>query len=113
MHPRYSDDEFADLARAAGASGMQVGGYVAEASLAAARADDPAAAVADYRAAVRVLMAANGQLGRVGSNLNQLARHLNQDGALPEREAVRRLLDCVEASIAELDTAITQVTAGR
>lgn len=113
VHPRYSDGEFADPARAAGASGMQVGGYVAEASLAAARADDPAAAVADYRAAVRVLMAANGQLGKVGSNLNQLARHLNQDGALPEREAVRRLLDRVEASIAELDTAIAQVTAGR
>lgn len=92
---------------------MTVGGYAAESSLAAARAADPTAGVADYRTAVRVLMAANGQLGKIGSNLNQLARHLNQDGAWPEQDTLGRLLRRVEASIDGIDTAVTQVTEGR
>ncbi|MEV8070842.1 MobC family plasmid mobilization relaxosome protein [Streptomyces sp. NPDC085995] len=113
MSPRYSDSEFADLERAAGISRMSTGGYVAEASLAAARAEDPAAAVADYRAMVKALMAANRQLAGVGNNLNQLTRHLNSDGTWPQPDDVSRLLSRVEASIAEVDTAIAQVTEGR
>jgi hypothetical protein len=55
----------------------------------------------------------NGQLGKVGSNLNQLTRHLNLDGAWPHTDAVQRLLDRVEASIAELDIAVAQITEAR
>ena len=113
VHPRYSDSEFSDLARAADISRMPIGGYVAEASLAAARAEDPSAAVADYRAMVKALMAANGQLGGVGNNLNQLAWHLNKDGAWPQPDAVRRLLERIEAAIASVDTAVAQVVEGR
>src|SRR5690606_41576651 len=92
---------------------MKPGGYVAECALAAARADDPTAAVADYRAMVKALMAANGQLGKIGNNLNQLARHLNQDGAWPHPDTVQRLLESVEASIAGLDIAVAQITEAR
>lgn len=113
VHPRYNDDEFALVRQAAALSNMQPGGYVAECSLAAARSEDPTAAVADYRAMVKTLMAANGQLGKIGSNLNQLTRHLNQDGAWPHHSTVRRLLDRVESSIADLDASIAQVTEGR
>ncbi len=113
VHPRYNDDEFILVQKAADLSRMALGGYVAECSLAAARADDPTAAVADYRAMVKALMAANGQLGKVGSNLNQLTRHLNQDGAWPHHDTVQRLLDRVEASITKLDTVIAHVTEGR
>ncbi|MDO0935166.1 plasmid mobilization relaxosome protein MobC [Streptomyces sp. DG2A-72] len=113
VHPRYSDSEFAKLARAADISQMPVGGYVAEASLAAARAEDPSAAVADYRAMVKALMAANGQLGGVGNNLNQLTWHLNKDGAWPQPDTVRRLLERIEAAIATIDTAVAQVVEGR
>ncbi|MEU3755090.1 plasmid mobilization relaxosome protein MobC [Streptomyces olivoreticuli] len=113
VHPRYNDDEFALVQNAAALSGMAPGGYVAECSLAAARADDPTAAVADYRAMVKALMASNGQLGKIGSNLNQLSRHLNQDGAWPEREHVQRLLRHIESSIANVDAAVAQVTEGR
>ena len=113
VHPRYSDSEFAELARAAGISRMPVGGYVAEASLAAARAEDPAAAVADYRATVKALMAANRQLGGLGNNLNQLTWHLNKDGAWPQPDTVHRLLERVEAAIATVDTAVAQVVEGR
>ncbi|MER5943299.1 plasmid mobilization relaxosome protein MobC [Streptomyces sp. NPDC001928] len=113
VHPRYNEDEFALVKNAAALSDMALGGYVAECSLAAARTDDPTAAVADYRAMVKALMAANGQLGMIGNNLNQLTWHLNKDGAWPHPEIVQRLLARVEASIAELDTAIAQVTEGR
>ncbi|WP_328353440.1 MobC family plasmid mobilization relaxosome protein [Streptomyces sp. NBC_00445] len=113
VHPRYSDSEFTEVEHAAALSRMKPGGYVAEASLAAARAEDPTAAVADYRAMVQVLMAANRQLASVGNNLNQLTWHLNKDGAWPQPDTVYRLLERVEASIAELDTAIAQVTEGR
>nr|WP_234387939.1 plasmid mobilization relaxosome protein MobC [Streptomyces tibetensis] len=113
VHPRYGESEFAELARAAALSRMQPGGYVAESSLAAARAEDPTAAIADYRAMVQVLMAANRQLAGVGNNLNQLTWHLNKDGAWPQPDSVQRLLDRIEASITELDTAIAQVTEGR
>ncbi|MFF8868598.1 MobC family plasmid mobilization relaxosome protein [Streptomyces massasporeus] len=113
VHPRYSSDEFALVQKAAALSRMQPGGYVAECALAAARADDPTAAVADYRAMVRTLMAANRQLGGIGNNLNQLTWHLNKDGAWPHPGTVQRLLDHVEASIAEVDTAVAQITEGR
>ncbi|MFE1912331.1 plasmid mobilization protein [Streptomyces anandii] len=113
VHPRCNDNEFDLIQKAAALSRMKPGGYVAECALAAARADNPTAAVADYRALVKSLMAANGQLGKVGSNLNQLTRHLNQDDAWPHPDAVQRLLDRVEASIAELDTAVAQITEGR
>ncbi|MFF1693310.1 plasmid mobilization relaxosome protein MobC [Streptomyces sp. NPDC058257] len=113
VHPRYNDDEFTLVKNAAALSHMALGGYVAECSLAAARSDDPTAAVADYRAMIKALMAANGQLGQIGNNLNQLTWHLHKDGAWPHPDTVQRLLDRVEASVAELDTAIAQVTEGR
>jgi len=113
VHPRYNDDEFALVQNAAALSRMQPGGYVAECALAAARADDPTAAVADYRAMVKALMAANRQLGGIGNNLNQLTWHLNKDGAWPHPDTVQRLLERVEASIAEVDTAVAQITEGR
>ncbi|MFY0511742.1 plasmid mobilization protein [Streptomyces anulatus] len=113
VHPRYSNDEFALLKTAAILSRMSVGGYVAETSLVAARSDDPTAAVADYRAMVKALMAANGQLAKIGNNLNQLTRHLNQNAPWPETDSVWRLLHHIEASIAEVDVAVAQVTSGR
>ncbi|MFJ1616655.1 plasmid mobilization relaxosome protein MobC [Streptomyces sp. NPDC088251] len=113
VHPRYNDNEFALVKNAAALSSMATGGYVAECSLAAARASDPTAAVADYRAMVKTLMAANGQLGKIGSNLNQLTHHLNKDGAWPHPATVQQLLARVEASIAKLDTAIAQITDAR
>ncbi|GFE23665.1 hypothetical protein Sliba_41180 [Streptomyces nigrescens] len=113
VYPRYSDNEFGLVQKAAELSHMALGGYVAESSLAAARSDAPTAAVADYRAAVKTLMDANRQLAMVGNNLNQLTRHLNEDGAWPHHDTVQRLLDRVETSIAEVDDAIVHVTTGR
>lgn len=58
-------------------------------------------------------MAANGQLAKIGNNLNQLTRHLNQDASWPDAEMVWRLLRHIEASIADVDMAVAQVTNGR
>ncbi|MGW6308281.1 plasmid mobilization protein [Streptomyces niveus] len=113
VHPRYNDNEFDLVESAAALSRMTAGGYVAECSLAAARAEDPAASVADYRSMVKALMAANGQLGKVGGNLNQLVWHLNQDRPWPDPTSVQRLLERIEASIDEVDTAVARVTDGR
>lgn len=113
VHPRYNDDEITLVKNAAALSRMKPGGYVAECALAAARAEDPTAAVADYRAMVQTLMAANRQLGGIGNNLNQLTWHLNKEGAWPHPDTVQRLLDLVEASIAAVDTAVAQITEGR
>ncbi|MFD7016404.1 plasmid mobilization protein [Streptomyces sp. NPDC059928] len=113
VHPRYNDAEFALIKNAAALSAMALGGYVAECSLAAARSDDPTAAVADYRAMIQALMASNGRLGRIGNNLNQLTWHLNKDGAWPHPDTVQHLLARVEESIAEVDAAVAQVTEGR
>src|SRR5690606_30625331 len=91
--PRFSTSEYAALQQAAAASRMTTGGYLAEAGIAAARAENPEAAVADYRRAVQELMASNRQAAALGNNLNQLARHLNTtDGPLPEREVIHSLL---------------------
>lgn len=113
VHPRYNEDEFTLVKNAAALSHMALGGYVAECSLAAARAEDPTASVADYRTMIKALMAANGQLGKIGNNLNQLTWHLHKDGSWPHPAAVQRLLDRIDASVAALDTAIAQVTEGR
>jgi hypothetical protein len=104
--PRFSASEYATLQQAADTCRMTVGGYLAEAGLAAARADNPEAAVADYRRAVRELMASNRQLAAVGKNLNQLAYHLNIDRPLPEREVVQRLSDHVQAELDRVHEAI-------
>ncbi|QKV97632.1 plasmid mobilization relaxosome protein MobC [Streptomyces sp. NA02950] len=113
VHPRYNDDEFELVQKAAALSRMKPGGYVAECALAAARADDPTAAVADYRTMVKTLMAANRQLGGIGNNLNQLTWHLNKEGSWPHPDTVQRLLDRVETSIAAVDTAVAQITEAR
>ncbi|MEU3046902.1 plasmid mobilization relaxosome protein MobC [Streptomyces sp. NPDC006984] len=113
VHPRYNDTEFALLTTAAHLSRMPVGGYVAETSLAAARSDDPTAAVADYRTMVKTLMAANRQLAAIGRNLNQLNRHLNKDGVWPTPDIVARLLDRIETSVDDVDLAVAQVLSGR
>ncbi|WP_368733286.1 MobC family plasmid mobilization relaxosome protein [Streptomyces alkaliphilus] len=107
--PRFAENEFADLTRAAAHSSMTVGGYVAEAALAAARADNPEAAVADHRRAVRELMTANTRLAAIGNNLNQLARHLNSGGALPARSVTLRLLDRVRDAIENVDDTVDAV----
>ncbi|MEV4452558.1 plasmid mobilization relaxosome protein MobC [Streptomyces mirabilis] len=72
-----------------------------------------ASALADYRAMVKTLMAANSQLGSEGNNLNQFTWHLNKDGAWPRSDTAHRLLARVEAAVEAIDSAVAQVVEGR
>ena len=79
---RLGEDEYADVAAAARASGLTPTGFAAEAALAAARRVGQMPG-ADAEA-VRQLMATRAQLRRYGNNLNQAARILNAGGDPPE-----------------------------
>ncbi|WP_165984071.1 MobC family plasmid mobilization relaxosome protein [Streptomyces sp. YIM 98790] len=111
--PRYSPQEKQEILAAARRSGMPAGGFVAAASLAAARSDNPEAAVAHHRRTVRELMASNRQLAAIGNNVNQIARHLNSDGDKPALAAFQHLIALVEAAIAGVDEAVGHVVRGR
>jgi hypothetical protein len=107
VHPRFSPQEMEDVRRAAAACRMTPGGYVAAAGLAAARAENPEAAVADYRRTVKELMESNRQAAAVGNNLNQLAYHLNRSGGpLPEQAAIHRLSERVDDMLEAIDQAV-------
>jgi len=76
---RYTDDEYATIARAAQSAGLTPTGYVAEAALAAANSQEPPRD-APWRTALIELMAARTQVRRIGVNINQAARALNANG---------------------------------
>ncbi|SOB82781.1 hypothetical protein [Streptomyces sp. 1331.2] len=60
-HPVFSDEEWADVQAAASASDLKPGGYAAAVTVAAARSDNPEAAVADIRRLLEELMEADRQ----------------------------------------------------
>ncbi|OEV13149.1 plasmid mobilization protein [Streptomyces nanshensis] len=107
VHLRFSPQEMEDIRRAAAASRMTPAGYVAEAGLAAARSENPEAAVADYRRTVKELMESNRQAAALGNNLNQLTYHLNRSGGpLPEQAVVHRLSKRVDDVLDAIDQAV-------
>jgi len=79
---RLGEDEYADVAAAASASGLVPTGFAAEAALAAARRVGQMPG-ADAEAA-QELMGTRAQLRRYGNNINQAARVLNAGGDPPE-----------------------------
>ncbi len=75
---RVSDDEHAELTRLADRAGLSVGSYVRSRSL-----EKPTTrAIRRPVVEVEVLKGLLGQVGKIGSNLNQLAKGVNQ-GATP------------------------------
>ncbi|MEU9987867.1 plasmid mobilization relaxosome protein MobC [Streptomyces sp. NPDC048045] len=95
------------MRRAAEAVGLKTAGFLADAALAVAQAQDgPRAWLLDQRGRVQELMAASAQLARAGNNLNQVARVLNSGGQADYAdEAVARVLRAaarIEASAIEM-----------
>jgi uncharacterized protein (DUF1778 family) len=76
---RLSPEELAELAEAAERSGITVTGYAARAALSAARQEMPP----DAREFAVQLFAVRREVARVGVNLNQIARRLNGQQAVP------------------------------
>ncbi|MEW5530579.1 plasmid mobilization relaxosome protein MobC [Streptomyces virginiae] len=104
---RLTRDELDDVRRAAEAVGLKTAGFLADAAVAVARAQDgPKAWLLDQRGLVAELMSASTQLARVGNNLNQIARVLNSGGHADHAdEAVRRAL----RAAARVEAAATQL----
>lgn len=86
---RFNDSEKQSLLDAASASAMTVSGFLAHASLAAARdLSRTAAAVAGEREMLNELFALRRHLGQIGNNVNQVAKALNSGADAPHAEAV-------------------------
>lgn len=93
---RLSVDERAEIVRRADAAGLSIGGYWKSAVF-----NLPPPRKSHRPSVDRVELAKLlGQLGRVGNNINQLARTLNMEGSveIPElTEALKELTDMREA----------------
>lgn len=103
---RYTQLEYETVARAARAAGLATTGYVAEAALAAATGAEPPTS-APWREALTELMAARGQVRRMGLNINQATRVLNATGEQPVW--LEHALNLTERAVTRLDDAATVV----
>jgi len=84
-----TEDEFAEVSKAAARSGLARGAFAAEATLAVARGT-PEPTGSPLREALIELMAAAGLVRRVGTNLNQAVVRLNATGLSGEGIWFRR-----------------------
>ncbi|GAB7181786.1 hypothetical protein ATKI12_1617 [Kitasatospora sp. Ki12] len=106
-HPVFSDEEWADVQAAASASGLKPGGYAAAVTVAAARSDNPEAAVADIRRLLEELMEADRQAAAIGNNLNQIAHNLWVGGTPPPH--LQHVFDRVVQTLEGIDTAAASI----
>jgi hypothetical protein len=78
---RYDETEFAELDAAASRAGLSRAGYQRTQSLTSPRTRSVRRAPVEKEELARIL----GQLGKIGSNLNQLARAFNRDRSETEQ----------------------------
>ena len=88
-HERWSAAEYETLATAAEQAGLPVGAYIRSLVLGAPGPRSRRRPFADQEALARLL----GELGRIGSNVNQLARVANSGGSLPAEPRLAAILD--------------------
>lgn len=101
-----TEDEFAELEKAAGRAGLAKGAYAAEAAMAAARGGVTAPGE-PFREALGELVTASGLVRRIGVLLNQAVAKLNATGQRPGE-----LDPCAQAClrrVERLDAAAEQV----
>jgi len=101
-----SEEEFAEVSEAAAKSGLALGAFAAEGTLATARGIQ-ARVWSPLRGALAELMAAAGLVRRVGTNLNQAVARLNATGERAE-DLVPAAEFCTRV-IRRLDEAAEQV----
>ena len=98
---RWTDEEFNALAAKADKAGLAVAAFMRAAALGDAGPRAQRRPPADHKALRQIL----GELGRVGNNLNQIARALNagEQARLPElKDALRAYLVLRDAIFAAL-----------
>jgi hypothetical protein len=94
---RFTEAEFADVAAKADRAGVALAAYLRAAALGHPGLRAQRRPPADHEALRRIL----GQLGRIGNNINQIARALNNDKSVPAAEirAALRVYPDVRAAI--------------
>ncbi|MFE0765322.1 plasmid mobilization protein [Streptomyces smyrnaeus] len=104
---RLTTDELADVEQAAASMGLRVAGFLVDAAVAVARAQEgPASWLMNQRAAVEELMRASAQLARVGNNLNQITKALNGGAEVPYADdAIARVVHAA----ARVEDAATEI----
>jgi len=98
------EEEFAELHAAAGAAGLALGAYAARATLGAARGRSEQGGWSGgplLRDALTALVRCEGQLRKIGVNLNQAVARLNATGqgggdVVPYAAAITRIADRLE-----------------
>ncbi|MHA6806317.1 MobC domain-containing protein [Salinifilum ghardaiensis] len=114
----FSEAEHADVLAAAERMGMRPGALIGELAVRYARGvlDPPPA---DMRAVVAEVMAQRPYLTRVGTLLNQIAKHANAQGELPadageQLAVVRRLVETLSEQVdAQESQAVARQKASR
>ena len=102
---RLTEVENAELSIAAQRENRTVQRYVVEAGIARARGVDPQAA----RETITALFQVEHQLTKVGTNINQLARHANATGEVLHAELREELAE-LRRCLGRLDNAVDQVS---
>ena len=87
-HERWNEAEYETLATAAERAGLPVGAYIRRLVLGAPGPRARRRPRADQEALARLL----GELGRIGSNVNQLARVANTNGSTPAEQRLAAIL---------------------
>jgi hypothetical protein len=98
---RFTEEEFADVSAKADRAGIALAAYLRAAALGHAGPRAQRRPPADHQALRRIL----GQAGRIGNNINQIARALNGDKSVPAQEiraALRVYPDVRDAIFAAL-----------
>jgi Bacterial mobilisation protein (MobC) len=87
-----------DLERRAEAQGMLLAEFVRACCL----LNHASGGTGTSRLRMREATALLGELGRVGNNLNQLARHANQTGRLPEAALLQDAISELKAALGRI-----------
>ncbi|MFI8105351.1 plasmid mobilization protein [Streptomyces sp. NPDC086023] len=108
---RFNEEEFALIKSAAANCRLSVAGFLARASLAAARdLDRTSAEIADEREVITALFESRRRLGWAGSNLNQVSKALNSGADVRQLDAA---LAAVQRAAETVHEAATHLIAQR
>lgn len=103
----YNDAELAIVRAAAERDNTALASWVSTAALAVAR-ETVVPVSADAKDVLQELLRSRGHLGRVGNNVNQIARVLNSDGTVTDAQLLATL-EALGKAIRRVDEATLQV----
>ncbi|MFJ8896727.1 plasmid mobilization relaxosome protein MobC [Leifsonia sp. NPDC102414] len=103
----YNDTELAIVTEAAARANQALASWVGAAALDVAK-EKVVPVSTDSRDVLAELIQARNQASRIGNNVNQMAKVLNADGAVPGPQ-LAAILDAILKSVQRLDEATLQV----